>query len=131
MAKNPKPARSVEASDARPQIKSSSRSVGASSARPQTKAAPKKRNQEAAAEEATTGNILWRLALVFCTALVIIALVFASINGGSDLVGAPAKTSNTTPTPPAATADPNQTVTGSDATPIPPSPTPEVTPEVE
>ena len=81
-------------------------------------------------EAPTAGSILWRLALILCAGLVIFSLLFASINGGSKIVGVTpndTKTENAAPTPPV-DIDPNINITGSDATPIPPSPTPGVDP---
>jgi len=102
-------------------------------AAPQQPAKPKRTNKEAAAEAATPGNILWRLALILCVGLVVFSLLFASINGGSKYVGVTNDNDkgNTTPTPPVASVDPNVNISGSDATPIPPSPTPGVDPAPE
>ena len=78
----------------------------------------------------SAGSILWRLALILCVGLVIFSLLFASINGGSRIIGVTDQKDSATPTPPVADAtpilDPNVNITGSDATPIPPSPTPGV-----
>lgn len=98
-------------------------------AAPQQTAKPKRTNREAAVEAATPGNMLWRLGLILCVGLVIFSLLFASINGGSKYVGITyeKETENVTPTPPVSSVDPNVNITGSDATPIPPSATPETT----
>lgn len=95
-------------------------------AAPQQPAKPKRTNKEAAAEAATPGNILWRLALILCVGLVVFSLLFASINGGSKYVGVTYDNDKetVTPTPPISSIDPNVNISGSDATPIPPSPTP-------
>ena len=63
----------------------------------------------------------------------VFSLLFASINGGAKYVGVPYENDkdNTTPTPPVASIDPNVNISGSDATPIPPSPTPGVDPTPE
>lgn len=76
--------------------------------------------------ESNPGEVLWKLALILCTGMVIAALLFASINGGSLYVGLPEQDTNpnATPAPPTAIIDPALNVTGSDQTPIPPSPTP-------
>lgn len=97
-------------------------------AAPQQPAKPKRTNKEAAAEAATPGNILWRLSLILCVGLVVFSLLFASINGGAKYVGITYENDkgNATPTPPVASVDPNVNISGSDATPIPPSPTPGV-----
>ena len=93
---------------------------------PQQSAKPKRVNRDAVKEEATAGNILWRLALILCVGLVVFSLLFASVNGGSKYVGVTYETEqeDTTPTPPAPSIDPNINVSGSDVTPPPPSPTP-------
>lgn len=77
--------------------------------------------------ESTPGEMMWKMALILCTGLVIFSLLFASINGGSMYVGLTDsdKDTETTPTPPMATIDPNLDVQGSDMTPIPPSAAPE------
>lgn len=95
------------------------------SAAPQQAAKPKRANKEAVKEASTPGNILWRLSLILCVGLVIFSLLFASINGGSNYVGITYENDKgtTTPTPPISSVDPNVNITGSDATPIPPSPT--------
>ena len=93
---------------------------------PQQNTKPKRVNKDAAAEAATPGNLVWRLALILCVGLVIFSLLFASVNGGSKIVGITDSNEGATPTPPVATTDPNVNITGSDATPIPPSPTPGV-----
>ena len=93
---------------------------------PQQNTKPKRVNKDAAAEAATPGNLVWRLALILCVGLVIFSLLFASVNGGSKIVGITDQNEGVTPTPPVATTDPNVNITGSDATPIPPSPTPGV-----
>ena len=93
---------------------------------PQQNTKPKRVNKDAAAEAATPGSMLWRLALILCVGLVIFSLLFASINGGSTIVGITEQNDSATPTPPITTPDPNINITGSDATPIPPSPTPGV-----
>lgn len=95
---------------------------------PQQAAKPKRTNKEAVQEAATPGNILWRLSLILCVGLVIFSLLFASINGGAKYVGLTETKDQeiTTPTPPVSSVDPNVNITGSDATPIPPSPTPGV-----
>ena len=96
--------------------------------RPAPKAQPRpvqrKRTEQA---EAAPGDVLWRLALLLCTGLTVIALLFASVNGGSVYTGATDtdKSTKTTPTPPVETMDPSLNITGSDQTPIPPSPSPE------
>ena len=97
-------------------------------AAPQQSTQPKRVNRDAVKEEAAPGNILWRLTLILCVGLVVFSLLFASVNGGSKYVGVTYETEkgSTTPTPPAASIDPNVTIEGSDATPIPPSPTPGV-----
>lgn len=102
-------------------------------AAPQQPAKPKRTNKEAAAEAATPGNVLWKLALILCVGLVVFSLLFASINGGSKYVGVTYEndTENATPTPPVASVDPNVNITGSDMTPLPPSPTPGVDPSPE
>ena len=93
---------------------------------PAPKAQPKKRKVQ---EENTPGSVLLRLALLLCTGLIVVGLLFASINGGSQYVGLPEQDTKTTPTPPMATVDPMQNVEGSDMTPIPPSASPEATSE--
>lgn len=103
-------------------------------AAPQQPAKPKRTNKEAAAEAATPGNILWRLALILCVGLVVFSLLFASINGGAKYTGLTYDKDDSgtaTPTPPVASVDPNVNISGSDATPIPPSPTPGVDPAPE
>lgn len=87
---------------------------------------PTRTNRDAAKEAATPGSIFWRLALILCVGLVIFSLLFASINGGSKYVGITYETEKetTTPTPPVSSIDPNVNISGSDITPIPPSPTP-------
>lgn len=94
---------------------------------PQQNPKAKRTNREAAAEAATPGNILWRLALILCVGLVVFSLLFASINGGAKYVGITYETEseNVTPTPPVSSVDPNVNITGSDITPLPPSPTPD------
>ena len=96
------------------------RKQGSPNTAPKTKkAAPR--------EEATPGSVLWKLALILCTGLIIFALLFASVTGGSKYVGLPEEDTNTTPTPPVAVIDPALNVSGSDITPPPPpSPTPGV-----
>ena len=93
---------------------------------PQQSAKPRRVNRDTVKEEATAGNILWRLALILCVGLVVFSLLFASVNGGSKYVGVTYETEqeDTTPTPPAPSIDPNINVSGSDVTPPPPSPTP-------
>lgn len=78
-------------------------------------------------QESAPGEVMWRLALILCTGLIVVALLFASVNGGSQYVGLTDsdKDTDTTPTPPVATIDPNLNVEGSDMTPIPPSASPE------
>ena len=98
------------------------------------KAAPKQAPQPQRAkkepkEAPTVGSILWRLGLILCVGLVVFSLLFASINGGSKIVGVTYDDTEpelTTPTPPVPEIDSNITISGSDATPIPPSPTPGV-----
>ena len=85
---------------------------------------PKKRKAQ---EEHAPGSVLLRLALLLCTGLIVFALLFASVNGGSKYVGLPEK-EKATPTPPVETQaiiDPGLNVEGSDMTPIPPSASPE------
>lgn len=90
---------------------------------PAPKAQPKKRREQ---EESTPGGVMWRMGLLLCTGLVIMSLLFASINGGSQYVGITEKDdTKATPTPPVETVDPMQNVEGSDMTPIPPSASPE------
>lgn len=84
---------------------------------------PKKRKVQ---EEAAPGSILMRMSLLLCTGLVVVGLLFASVNGGSQYVGLPEEdNTKATPTPPVATVDPMQNVEGSELTPIPPSASPE------
>ena len=88
--------------------------------------APKTR-KSAPREEATPGSVMWKLALILCTGLIIFSLLFASVTGGSKYVGMPEKDTTSTPTPPVAVIDPELNVSGSDITPPPPpSPTPGV-----
>lgn len=94
---------------------------------PQQASKPKRSNRDTAPEAATPGSILWKLALILCMGLVVFSLLFASVNGGSRYIGL-TNNNSATPTPPVVSTDPNQTVTGSDATPIPPSPTPGIDP---
>ena len=87
------------------------------------KAQPKKRREPA---ETAPGSVMVRLALLLCTGLIVIGLLFASVNGGSQYVGLPEEdNTKATPTPPMATIDPALNVQGSDITPIPPSASPE------
>jgi hypothetical protein len=92
-------------------------------AQPQTKPAPKKRPP---VNDNAPGAVAWKMALILCCGLIVISLLFASVNGGADYVGLP-DTTNTkpTPTPPVETVDPNLNVQGSDLTPIPAGPSPE------
>ena len=84
---------------------------------------PQKRREK---EDTTPGGIMWRMGLLLCTGLVVVGLLFASVNGGSEYVGLTEKdTTKATPTPPVETVDPNVNVEGSDMTPIPPSASPE------
>ncbi len=76
-------------------------------------------------EESAPGSIMMRMGLLLCTGLVVVGLLFASVNGGSQYVGLPEEDTKATPTPPAATVDPLLNVEGSDITPIPPSASPE------
>ena len=119
-AKNPSQSRSSGAADFTKQKKQATA--------PKQKPQPKRVNRDAAAEAATPGNMLWRLALILCVGLVVFSLLFASINGGGKYVGVTTEKENATPTPPVSSVDPNVNITGSDATPIPPSPTPGVDP---
>ena len=87
------------------------------------KAQPRKRREPV---ETAPGSVMLRLALLLCTGLIVVGLLFASVNGGSQYVGFPEQDdSKTTPTPPVATVDPALNVQGSDITPIPPSATPD------
>ena len=79
-------------------------------------------------EEATPGSVLWKLALILCTGLIIFALLFASVTGGSKYVGLTEEDTTSTPTPPVAVIDPALNVSGSDITPPPP---PSETPGVD
>ena len=69
-----------------------------------------------------------KLALILCTGLIIFALLFASVTGGSKYVGLPEEDTKATPTPPMAVIDPTLNVSGSDITPPPP---PSETPGVD
>ena len=90
----------------------------------QTKPRPKQRQEK---EEASPAELLWRMSLLLCTGLVVVALLFSSIIGGSEYVGVEEQDqAKATPTPPVETADPNVNVQGSDITPVPPSASPEV-----
>lgn len=93
---------------------------------PAAKPAPQPRKRKAQ-EEPAPGSVLMRLALMLCTGLIVVGLLFASVNGGSQYVGLPEQDTKTTPTPPVETADPMVNVEGSDITPIPPSASPEGT----
>lgn len=87
------------------------------------KAQPRKRREPV---ETAPGSVMLRLALLLCTGLIVIGLLFASVNGGSQYVGLPEEdNTKATPTPPVATIDPALNVQGSDITPIPPSASPE------
>ncbi len=88
----------------------------------QPKPRPKKRKER---EEVSPGNVLWRMGLLLCTGLVVVGLLFASVNGGSQYVGLEQDTTKATPTPPVETVSPDPNVQGSDMTPIPPSASPE------
>ena len=88
----------------------------------QPKPRPKKRKEQ---EEASAGSVMWRMGMLLCTGLVVVGLLFASVNGGSQYVGLEQDKTKATPTPPVETVDPMQNVEGSDITPIPPSATPE------
>ena len=90
---------------------------------PAPKAQPKKRREPV---ETAPGSVMVRLALLLCTGLIVIGLLFASVNGGSQYVGLPEEdNTKSTPTPPMATIDPALNVQGSDITPIPPSASPD------
>ncbi|MBQ5671836.1 MAG: hypothetical protein IIV43_05725 [Oscillospiraceae bacterium] len=90
---------------------------------PAPKAQPKRHRER---EEPAPGSVFMRLALLLCTGLVVVGLLFSSVVGGSEYVGLPEEdTTKATPTPPMETIDPNLNVQGSDMTPIPPSATPE------
>lgn len=67
--------------------------------------AQKRREKTETAEELTFSNVMWKLAIYACVIMVVISLLFANINGGSKYIGQ--KDTNTTPTPPVATVDPN------------------------
>lgn len=114
-----------------PQNRRPARNQGSAADFTQKKQAPPKRQTQSPKPkqrelpESTPGEVLWKLALILCTGMVIAALLFASINGGSQYVGLPEQDTNATPTPPIVSVDPALNVTGSDQTPIPPSPTPE------
>ena len=96
-----------------------------SSDAPQRKQSDEPRNPSPA--ESTPGGLLWRLSLLLCTGIVILGLLFAAINGGSEYVGKNAKPKATpTPTPPLVDLLPDGgdlLPDGSDVT-----PTPEVSP---
>ena len=90
---------------------------------PAPKAQPKRHRER---EEPAPGSVFMRLALLLCTGLVVVGLLFSSVVGGSEYVGLPEEdTTKATPTPPVETIDPGLNVQGSDMTPIPPSATPE------
>lgn len=128
-AQQSKRSRQTPNQSAQPRQRSSGANAPRKNNAPSKQAAkPKRTNKEAVQEAATPGNILWRLSLILCVGLVVFSLLFASINGGSKYVGVTDDSDKeiTTPTPPVASVDPNVNITGSDATPIPPSPTPGV-----
>ena len=103
----------------------------------QKKAAPRKAAQPqpkprkaAPVADTAPGAVAWKLALILCCGLIIISLLFASVNGGSQYIGMPDSTPKATATPPVVTPDPNVNISGSQLTPIPADPSPEVSPEV-
>ena len=73
---------------------------------PKAQPKPKKINMDAAVEDATPGNVMWKLGILACVAMIIISLLFASINGGSVYVGEDAKPTPT-PTPPVSSVMPD------------------------
>lgn len=106
----------------------SAKSAPKKGAAPKKEPAPKQRKQSIP-EDNSPGAVIWKFTLILCCALVLFSLLFTSINGGSVYVGLPEKKTETTPTPPVATIDPSLDVSGSDMTPIPPSASPEVSPD--
>ena len=68
---------------------------------------------DSAVEESRPGNVMWKLGILLCVAMIVIALLFASINGGSEYVG---PTDEGTPAPPVTSTIPETS--------------PEVSPEV-
>jgi len=79
---------------------------------------PGKIDMDAAVEESTPGNVMWKLGILASLAMIIISLLFASINGGSKYVGEGAKPTPT-PTPPVVSAAPDQTDPSPDASTVP------------
>lgn len=89
-----------------------SNSKGTRRKQPEQQAAPKARpkpqkiNTDAAVEESTPGNVMWKLGILACVGMIVISLLFASINGGSVYVGEDAKPT-ATPTPPVSSVMPD------------------------
>lgn len=90
-----------------------------SAQQPAPKAQPKpkkKMDMDAAVEEATPANVMWKLGILACLAMIILSLLFASINGGSVYVGSDAKP---TPTPPLTTHAPDEAESSPDVSTAP------------
>jgi len=96
---------------------------------PSSPAQPKKKSAAESSEALSPSAMLWKLSLLLCTALIIVALLIASVKGGSVLNGVDPNATPAPPSAPVSSVDPNQTVTGSSITPPPPSATPVPTPD--